>query len=114
MWTTAMSAIGAAQPPPRVLEPATSKVRVGVRVRVRVRVRIRVGASVGPTSSVSSAGSTEARAMPRWSKAVKSATGEVAGSSTRGGGWECRAAQSRQARPEEAQEPTSGTAKEAL
>ena len=48
---------------------------------------------------------------------------EVAGSSTRGSGWapcgpaaswECRAAQSRQAPPEEAQAPSSGTAKEAL
>ena len=48
---------------------------------------------------------------------------EAAGSSTRGSGWalselasfwECRAAQSRQARPEEAQEPSWVTAKEAL
>ena len=45
---------------------------------------------------------------------------EAAGSSTRGSGWvpsglasywECRTAQSHQARPEEAQEPSWGTAK---
>ena len=52
-------------------------------------------------------------------KAVKSAALEAASSSTRGSGWalgrpasswECRAAQSRQARPEEeAQEPSWGT-----
>eukprot|EP00964_Phaeocystis_antarctica_P109833 scaffold74249_cov69-Phaeocystis_antarctica.AAC.1 len=62
-------------------------------------------------------------APPEWSKAVKSATLKAASSSTRGSGWapsgsasfwECRAAQSRQARPEEAQEPSSGTAKTAL
>ena len=49
---------------------------------------------------------------PTRSKAVKSATLEAARLSPRGGGgapsgraspWECRAAQSRQARPEEAQ-----------
>ena len=56
-------------------------------------------------------------------KAAKSATLEAASSSTRGSGWaptgpasswECRAAQSRQARPEEAQEPSSGTAQTAV
>ena len=54
------------------------------------------------------------------SKAVKSATLEAARSSPRGGGgapsggaspWECRAARSRQARPEEAQGASWGTAK---
>ena len=54
---------------------------------------------------------------------VDSAALEAARSSTRGGGWalsvpasawECRAAQSREARPEEAQEPSCGTAKGAL
>ena len=58
--------------------------------------------------------------VPEWSKAVKSAALEAASSSTRGSGgapsgpassWECRAAQSHQARPEEAQEPSWGTAK---
>eukprot|EP00964_Phaeocystis_antarctica_P153135 scaffold121271_cov51-Phaeocystis_antarctica.AAC.2 len=57
-----------------------------------------------------------------WSKAVKSAALEAAGSSIRGGGgapggpassWECRAAQSRQVRPEEAHRASWGTAKEA-
>eukprot|EP00964_Phaeocystis_antarctica_P013141 scaffold7206_cov57-Phaeocystis_antarctica.AAC.2 len=61
--------------------------------------------------------------MPAWSKAVTSAALEAARSSNRGSGWaprgpasswECRAAQSRQARPEEAQEPSWGTAKGAL
>ena len=51
---------------------------------------------------------------------MKSAALEAANSSTRGSGrapggpafsWECRAAQSHQARPEEAQEPSWGTAK---
>eukprot|EP00964_Phaeocystis_antarctica_P136022 scaffold100416_cov33-Phaeocystis_antarctica.AAC.1 len=60
---------------------------------------------------------------PAWSKTVRSATLEAARSSTRGSGWvpsglassrECRAAQSRQAGPEEAQEPSWGTAKAAL
>ena len=58
--------------------------------------------------------------LPEGSKAVKSAALEAASSSNRGSGWapsgsaspwECRAAQSRQARPEEAQEPSWGTAK---
>eukprot|EP00964_Phaeocystis_antarctica_P083851 scaffold52787_cov60-Phaeocystis_antarctica.AAC.2 len=57
--------------------------------------------------------------LPERSRAVKSAALEAASSSTRGGGWassgldsswECRAAQSHQARPEEAQEPSWGTA----
>ena len=52
---------------------------------------------------------------PEWSKAVEWVTLEAASSSTRGSGgalsgsasfWECRAAQSRQACPEEAQEPS--------
>ena len=61
---------------------------------------------------------------PERSKAVKSAALVATSStSTRGGGWaptswvspwECRAAQSRQAYPEEAQEPSWGTAKGAL
>ena len=62
---------------------------------------------------------------PERSKAVKSAALEATSStSTRGGGWaptswvspswECRAAQSRLAYPEEAQEPSWGTAKGAL
>ena len=51
---------------------------------------------------------------------MKSATLEAASSATRGGGgapsgwaslWECRAAQSHQARPEEVQEPSWGTVK---
>ena len=51
---------------------------------------------------------------------MKSAALEAAGSSSRGSGWapsgpasawECRAAQSRQARPEEAQEPSWGAAR---
>eukprot|EP00964_Phaeocystis_antarctica_P094433 scaffold61176_cov65-Phaeocystis_antarctica.AAC.3 len=61
--------------------------------------------------------------VPAWSTAVESAALEAASSSTRGSGWapsgsasswESRAAQSRQARPEEAQEPSWGTAKGAL
>eukprot|EP00964_Phaeocystis_antarctica_P067503 scaffold40866_cov44-Phaeocystis_antarctica.AAC.1 len=53
--------------------------------------------------------------------AVTSAALEAASSGTRGTGgassgtassWECRAAQSRQARPEEAQEPSGGPAQE--
>ena len=57
---------------------------------------------------------------PGWPTAVKWAALEAAGSSTRGNGWahsgpassqECGAAQSRQARPEKAQEPSWGTAK---
>eukprot|EP00964_Phaeocystis_antarctica_P065489 scaffold39525_cov55-Phaeocystis_antarctica.AAC.3 len=60
---------------------------------------------------------------PGWSKAVTLAVLEAAGSSTRGSGWAPgglglllgeHAAQSRQARPEEAQEPSWGTAKGAL
>eukprot|EP00964_Phaeocystis_antarctica_P019634 scaffold10832_cov45-Phaeocystis_antarctica.AAC.5 len=79
---------------------------VRVRARVRVRVTLRVSGAAPP---------------PEWSKAVKSAALEAASSSTRGSGWalggpascwECRAAQNRQARPEEAQEPSFGTAKE--
>ena len=61
--------------------------------------------------------------LPEGSKAVKSAALEAAGSSIRGTGWapsgpasswECRAARSRQARPEEAQEPSWGATKGAL
>ena len=61
--------------------------------------------------------------MPGWSKAVESAALEAASSTTRGDGWapsgpasfwESRAAQSRQARPEKAQEPSWGSAKGAL
>ena len=61
-----------------------------------------------------------AQVPPEWSKAVKSAALEAASASTRGSGWapsgsaspwECRAARSRQARPEEAQEPSWGAAK---
>ena len=59
--------------------------------------------------------------VPGWSRlrAMEWAALEAAGSSTRGSGWalsgptspwECRAAQSRQARPEEAQEPSWGNA----
>eukprot|EP00964_Phaeocystis_antarctica_P152719 scaffold120725_cov63-Phaeocystis_antarctica.AAC.1 len=60
---------------------------------------------------------------PGWSKAVESAALEAASSNTRGSGWalsrpasswRCRAAQSRQERPEEAQEPGWDTAKRAL
>ena len=60
--------------------------------------------------------------LPGWSKAVESAAVEAARSSTRGSGWaldrpasasEYRAAQSRQARPEEAQGASWGTAKRA-
>eukprot|EP00964_Phaeocystis_antarctica_P002620 scaffold1371_cov55-Phaeocystis_antarctica.AAC.4 len=56
-------------------------------------------------------------------KAVKWAALEAARSSPRGGGWalsgpafswECRAARSRQARSEEAQEPSWGTARRAV
>ena len=56
-------------------------------------------------------------------KAVESAALEAAGSSNRGSGcapsgwaspWECRAAQSRQVRPEEEQEASWGAAKGAL
>eukprot|EP00964_Phaeocystis_antarctica_P128912 scaffold92732_cov59-Phaeocystis_antarctica.AAC.1 len=63
---------------------------------------------------------TIARAAPEWSKAVESAPVEAAGSSIRGGGRalrgptsprECRAAQSRQAGLDEAQEASWGTAK---
>eukprot|EP00964_Phaeocystis_antarctica_P153047 scaffold121129_cov33-Phaeocystis_antarctica.AAC.1 len=59
-------------------------------------------------------------AVPAWSKAGKWAALEAARSSTRGSGWalsgsasswECRAAQSRQARPKEAQGPSWGAAK---
>eukprot|EP00964_Phaeocystis_antarctica_P001686 scaffold881_cov65-Phaeocystis_antarctica.AAC.3 len=56
-----------------------------------------------------------------YGRAVQSATLEAASSSSRGSGWapsgpasplwECRAARSRQARPEEAQEPSSGAVK---
>ena len=55
--------------------------------------------------------------QPGWSKAVKWAPLEAASASSCGGGrgpsgwaslWECRAAQSRQARPEEPQEPGWG------
>eukprot|EP00964_Phaeocystis_antarctica_P006230 scaffold3386_cov59-Phaeocystis_antarctica.AAC.5 len=59
-------------------------------------------------------------ALPELSKAVKSAALEAASSSTRGSGWALsepatlpgsgRAAQSRQAPPEEAQEPSWVTA----
>eukprot|EP00964_Phaeocystis_antarctica_P048624 scaffold28150_cov60-Phaeocystis_antarctica.AAC.2 len=65
---------------------------------------------------------TEA-AAPGWSNAVELTTLETAGASTRGSGWvssgsasswECRAAQSRLARTEEAQEPSWGAAKAAL
>eukprot|EP00964_Phaeocystis_antarctica_P148433 scaffold115276_cov48-Phaeocystis_antarctica.AAC.1 len=53
--------------------------------------------------------------VPAWSKAAKSAALEAASSSTRGSGqassWECRATQSSQGRPEEAQEPSWDTAK---
>ena len=60
---------------------------------------------------------------PEWSKAGKWAALEAASLSTRGSGWtlsepdppwERQAAQSHQARPEEAQEPSWGTAKGAL
>eukprot|EP00964_Phaeocystis_antarctica_P003643 scaffold1958_cov35-Phaeocystis_antarctica.AAC.2 len=60
---------------------------------------------------------------PGWSTAVEWATLEAASSSTRGSGgalsgpasfWECRAAYRAAARPEEAQEPSWGTAKGAL
>eukprot|EP00964_Phaeocystis_antarctica_P062238 scaffold37273_cov56-Phaeocystis_antarctica.AAC.5 len=70
-----------------------------------------------------SASTRDSDGAPEWSKAAKSATLEAASSSTRCSGWvpsgwasswECRAAQSRQARPEEAQEPSSGTAKTAV
>eukprot|EP00964_Phaeocystis_antarctica_P139391 scaffold104173_cov48-Phaeocystis_antarctica.AAC.1 len=53
--------------------------------------------------------------LPEWSKAVTSAALKAVSSSTRGSGWarsgpasswECRAAQSRQACPEEAQAPS--------
>eukprot|EP00964_Phaeocystis_antarctica_P013597 scaffold7457_cov62-Phaeocystis_antarctica.AAC.2 len=63
------------------------------------------------------------RPGPEWSKAVESAAWEAARSSTRGSDWalrgpaspwECRAAQSRQECPEEAQEPSWGTAQTAL
>eukprot|EP00964_Phaeocystis_antarctica_P096583 scaffold62868_cov28-Phaeocystis_antarctica.AAC.1 len=59
-------------------------------------------------------------ALPEGPKAVESAALEAASSSNRGSGWaprgpasswECRAAQSRQARPEEAQEASWGAAK---
>eukprot|EP00964_Phaeocystis_antarctica_P059909 scaffold35667_cov63-Phaeocystis_antarctica.AAC.2 len=68
-------------------------------------------------------GPSEAPARPGWSKGAESTAMEVASSSTRGGGWEpsgsassweCRAAQSRQACPEEAQEPSWCTAKRAI
>eukprot|EP00964_Phaeocystis_antarctica_P038699 scaffold22132_cov69-Phaeocystis_antarctica.AAC.5 len=60
---------------------------------------------------------------PRWSKALKSAALQAISSCTQGNDWaprepasfqEFRAAQSRQACPEEAQEPSWGTAKTAL
>ena len=59
--------------------------------------------------------------VPGWSKPMKWAALEAASSSTRGSGWalsgpaspwECRAAQSRQARLEEAQEPSWGMPRE--
>ena len=59
-------------------------------------------------------------ALPGRSNEEKWAALKAVGSSIRGSGWalsgpdsswECRAAQSRQARPEEAQEPSGGTAK---
>eukprot|EP00964_Phaeocystis_antarctica_P036641 scaffold20931_cov54-Phaeocystis_antarctica.AAC.5 len=60
---------------------------------------------------------------PAWSNALTWAAREAASSSTRGSGWapggwaspwECQAAQSRQARPEEAQEPGWSAAQAAL
>eukprot|EP00964_Phaeocystis_antarctica_P122713 scaffold86382_cov63-Phaeocystis_antarctica.AAC.1 len=60
------------------------------------------------------------RPVPGWSKAVESAALEAAGASSHGSGralsgpassWERRAAQSRQARPEEAQAPSWGAAR---
>ena len=62
-------------------------------------------------------------ALPGRSNEEKWAALKAVGSSIRGSGWalsgpdsswECRAAQSRQARPEEAQEPSGGTTKGAL
>ena len=58
-------------------------------------------------------------APPERPTAGNSAALEAAGSSSRGRGWasltwECRAAQSRQARPEEAQGPSFGTARAAI
>ena len=56
--------------------------------------------------------------MPKWSKAVKLATLETAGSSTRSSGWApggpASPWASRQMRPEEAQEPSWGGAQTAL
>ena len=66
-----------------------------------------------------SASTMDSGGAPGWSEAVESAALEAAGSSTRGSGWassglasswECQAAQSRQACPEEAQQPSWGTA----
>ena len=93
--------------------PHLVRVRVRVRVGVRVRARVR-GAREDkrstPTSCMEKHGQT----------AVKSRALEAASSSTRGSGWaprgpaspwEYQAAQSRQARPEEAQEPSWNSAK---
>eukprot|EP00964_Phaeocystis_antarctica_P069516 scaffold42262_cov49-Phaeocystis_antarctica.AAC.4 len=61
--------------------------------------------------------------MHAWSKVTISEALEAACLSTRGGGWdpsgrasswECRAAHRHQARPEEAQAPSCGTAKVAV
>ena len=74
-------------------------------------------------SDASGAPSERRSAYTRQSEAVRSAAVEAASSSARGSGWalsgpasswECRAAQSRQVRPEEAQEPSLGTAKGGL
>eukprot|EP00964_Phaeocystis_antarctica_P117172 scaffold81004_cov59-Phaeocystis_antarctica.AAC.1 len=92
--------------------------------QARHRAAIAHGASSSALSTrcrmgCAASAAESAMARPGWSKAVKLAALEAASSSTRGSGWaasglacswECRAAQSRQARPEEAQEPSWGTA----
>ena len=100
---------------------ATSARRRSARARPRARPRRWAGS--GPSAlgwSHHRLGGWPGSVRPAFldgQEAVKSATLGAARSSTRGGGWapsgwaslwECRAAQSRQARPEEAQEPSWG------
>ena len=77
----------------------------------------------GAGAPLAQGGEHHEQAVPEWSKAVESAALVAARSSTRGSGWppsgwasswECQAAQSRQVRLDEAQEPSWDTAKEAL
>eukprot|EP00964_Phaeocystis_antarctica_P030740 scaffold17390_cov71-Phaeocystis_antarctica.AAC.2 len=96
--------------------------RVGRGLRLRLRLRLRAGCACTPRRESRNPpyrGATTPTA-PEWSAAGKWAALEADSSNTGGGGWgpsgpasswERRAAQSRQERPEEALEPSWGTAK---